>query len=44
MEREYKNQTVHGRVALVSGETVWLHPVEKKIHHEGLLNYSIVLY
>ena len=36
MEREYRNQTLHGRVSLVSGETVWLHPIEKKVHHKGL--------
>jgi superfamily II DNA/RNA helicase len=34
MEREYRNQTLHGRVSLVSGETVWLHPIEKKVHHK----------
>ena len=35
MEEGYGREAVHGRIALVSGETVWLDPVERRYILEG---------
>ena len=35
MREVYGDREVHGRVVLVSGETVWLDPVERRYHLKG---------